>query len=282
MLNRTDTTMLSALIVVTLSSGWAHYQRNIEAPPEVAVKELVNGEIQAADVVEAAGELIQVPDFSQYQDVTQKKNAFFDFMRPLIELENERILLIREKVLMLSGKRSLSDSEQEYLNDTARLYRMEDADVFDVVFFEELLAKVDIIPPSLALVQSANESAWGTSRFALQGNNFYGQWCFSKGCGLVPSGRPQGQTYEVRRFENVADSIRSYMHNLNTHFSYEGMRELRVNRRLDDEPVTGPILAQGLYAYSIRGLDYVDELISMIASNDLLRYDLGKDEKPES
>ena len=45
----------------------------------------------------------------------------------------------------------------------------------------ELMLRVDVLPVSLALAQAANESAWGTSRFALQGNNIFGQWCYEPG-----------------------------------------------------------------------------------------------------
>ena len=41
-------------------------------------------------------------------------------------------------------------------------------------------------------MQAANESAWGTSRFARIGLNFFGQWCYSKGCGMVPKRRNTG------------------------------------------------------------------------------------------
>ena len=63
------------------------------------------------------------------------------------------------------------------------------------------------------------------------------------------------------------------MHNLNTHHQYASLRELRANKRKSNEPVTGPALAHGLYAYSIRGLEYVDELLAMIRANDLLELD---------
>ena len=45
----------------------------------------------------------------------------------------------------------------------------------------ELLMRVDIVPPSLALAQAADESGWGTSRFAEQGNSLFGQWAWGKG-----------------------------------------------------------------------------------------------------
>lgn len=270
MFNRIDTIMLSTLIVLTLSSGWVQTHRYTPSP-----------EIKLSPVVKEVVEIV-VPDFSQYVDVKEKKAAFFEFMIPLIERENERILALRERVSMLSVKTALGEAEREWLLEMAGRYRMKNVQSLDSVFFEALLSRVDVIPLSLALVQSANESAWGTSRFARQGNNFFGQWCFDPGCGIVPGSRPDGERYEVRKFDDVADSVRSYMQNLNSHFKYDGMRELRQNRRKNDMAITGPVLAQGLYAYSIRGIDYVEELVSMIASNDLLRYDLKQGTNPES
>ncbi|OED40804.1 hypothetical protein ACH42_15660 [Endozoicomonas sp. (ex Bugula neritina AB1)] len=270
MFNRIDTIMLSTLIVLTLSSGWVQIHRQIpqsDTPLQVVVEEVVE---------------VVVPDFNTHVDVREKKAAFFQFMTPLIERENERILATRERVVLLSVKSKLNEDEQRWLLDIADHYRMKNVKNTDPAFFEELLSRVDLIPLSLALVQSANESAWGTSRFARQGNNFFGQWCFDPGCGIVPGSRPAGERYEVRKFDDVTDSVRSYMRNLNSHFKYDGMRELRQKRRQNNEAITGPILAQGLYSYSIRGIDYVEELVSMIASNDLLRYDLKMGTNPES
>ena len=281
MLNKIDTSMLSVLIVLTLSSGWVEYHRQTlqsDVPASVVTKEVVEGVVEGG--MEEALKTV-VPDFSAFVDIKEKKKAFFDFMMPLIEKENERLLALREQILMLSVKSSFRSAEKEWLLDMAERYRVKDVEAIGGAFFDELLLRVDIIPPSLALVQSANESAWGTSRFALQGNNFFGQWCFDTGCGLVPASRPEGERYEVRKFDGVAESVRSYMHNLNSHFKYSGMRELRQRRREVNQPITGPVLAQGLYGYSIRGLDYVEELVSMIASNDLLRYDLNKGTNPE-
>ena len=43
----------------------------------------------------------------------------------------------------------------------------------------ELLNRIDIVPPALALAQSIEESGWGTSRFALLGNAVFGQWTWN-------------------------------------------------------------------------------------------------------
>ena len=71
------------------------------------------------------------------------------------------------------------------------------------------------------------ESGWGESRFAQQGNNLFGEWCFTKGCGIVPSQRKEGATHEVRRFDSVDDALASYMHNLNTGHAYKALRVAR-------------------------------------------------------
>lgn len=218
-----------------------------------------------------------VPDFAAMMDVKQKKSAFFGFIKELVDVENARLASLREKVQSFQTSEALSQEEQQWLLELADQYKVDDKLSIGDQFYDVLLSRVDELPVSLAMVQAANESAWGTSRFALEANNYFGQWCFSSGCGLVPARRPEGATYEVRKFESPAHSVRSYMHNLNSSHHYEAMREMRAKRRYEGEAVTGPLLAQGLYSYSIRGAEYVDELVRMIASNDLLRYDLETD-----
>ena len=57
------------------------------------------------------------------------------------------------------------------------------------------MAQIDVIPPSQAMAQAANESAWGTSRFATEAINLFGQWCFRKDCGIVSASRTAGSTH---------------------------------------------------------------------------------------
>ena len=132
---------------------------------------------------------------------------------------------------------------------------------------------MDIIPPSLVMAQAANESAWGTSRFATQGNNLFGQWCFNQGCGLVPRSRPEGMSHEVEVFDSPYQSIRSYITNLNRHNAYQGLRDRRDALRAQGQFPDGATLAGGLEAYSERGQAYVHEIRAMINSNGLPDYD---------
>ena len=122
---------------------------------------------------------------------------------------------------------------------------------------------------SLVLAQAANESGWGTSRFARQANNYFGMWCYQAGCGLKPRQRDQGQSHEVKHFKHVQDSVISYLHNLNTNRAYQPLRDLRQTTRDLGAPLRGVLLAEGLHAYSSRGEAYIKDIQTMIIANDL-------------
>ncbi|MEY3016873.1 MAG: hypothetical protein RL336_8, partial [Pseudomonadota bacterium] len=138
-----------------------------------------------------------------------------------------------------------------------------------------LWRRVDSVPPSLALAQAANESAYGTSRFAVEANNLYGQWCFRPGCGLVPNARLDEANHEVRKFATPVASVRSYMYNLNTNRAYAALRQVRSNLRHQNKTPTGLAMVETLMHYSSRGQDYVNELAAMIRHNKLSEFDLS-------
>ncbi|TGN39987.1 glucosaminidase domain-containing protein [Marinobacter confluentis] len=213
-----------------------------------------------------------LPDFSRFQDVSEKKNAFFSYLYPRIVLANSRILIERQYLETLSRKETLSKSETSWLERQAERLRV-DEDPGSDEMFRRLRARLDVIPPSLIMAQAANESAWGTSRFALKGNNLFGQWCFSKGCGVVPQGREEGKNHEVAAFSSPYRSITSYIQNLNRHPAYQEVRDLRRAAREKGQFSSGTALAAGLSSYSERGEEYISEIRSMITFNKLLEYD---------
>jgi Bax protein len=213
-----------------------------------------------------------LPDFSQYRDTTDKKAAFFSFLYPRIVLANSRILIERDYLDSLSKKSKLTTREKNWLVAQADRLRV-DADLGSAEQFALLHKRLDVIPPSLILAQAANESAWGTSRFAVKGNNLFGQWCFSRGCGLVPQSRSEGAVHEVAKFSSPYRSVRAYIQNLNRHPTYRLVRDIRINDRRSNTPLSGLDMAEGLLGYSERGEDYVQEIKAMIHYNNLTFYD---------
>lgn len=212
-----------------------------------------------------------LPDFDQYADVNLKKTEFFRFLLPLVDEENQRILDIRKRLGYIQDhvrfKRPLNARDTRWLEEVAEEFRLPHADPADPAFWQILLRRVDAVPVDLVLVQAANESAWGTSRFAREGNNLFGQWCFRPGCGLVPENRPSGFTYEVAAFDSISDSIRSYLNNLNTGRVYHELRVMREACRRDGREPRASELAKGLISYSERGMAYVAEIRAMLRHN---------------
>lgn len=214
-----------------------------------------------------------MPDFAAISDVNERKEAFFNYLRPAIESinserdeERTRLLAIQQKVA--SGS-SLNFFDKRRLRTWSERYEVEYQPEDPASVIDPLLLHLDQIPASMVLAQAAMESAWGTSRFAVEGKNFFGQWCYSPGCGLIPARRASGARHEVRVFGSAEESIRSYFRNINSHAAYTDLREIRAAIRSSGESLSGLELVEGLQSYSQRGQAYIDELKSVIRFNDL-------------
>ncbi len=215
-----------------------------------------------------------LPNFSQYKQVQEKKRAFFDYMLPLVNQENQFVLEDRNYLLALEQEAGeLSFFQRRTLIELADYYYVDRKNRSDSQIVAQLLLRVDPVPPSLALAQAAIESAWGTSRFAVQGNNLFGQWCYKKGCGLVPLQRSSGSHHEVAKFATVAESVESYIRNINTHRAYTDLRAARASLRSEDKSASGYQLAENLLDYSELREKYVHEVQAVIRINNLARYD---------
>ncbi len=203
--------------------------------------------------------------------VNLKKRYFFFVYAPLVLESNESILHDRERLLDLAGQKTRSEEDEAWLRELADRYFLKDD--LDADLTTELLRRVDAIPPSLALAQAAVESGWSTSRFADMGNALFGQWTWS-GDGITPSEqRDNLGDYKIKAFDSPDQSIAAYMHNLNTHRSYQGFREERAKQRKDGNEPDGKSLASTLTSYSEKGQEYVETLLSVIRVNGLEQVD---------
>lgn len=220
-------------------------------------------------------------DLNRVPEVQQRKDLFFLSLLPMVLAANNEIRLQKKQLQKLTAAVQLTPEEQQQLQLLARAYRVKGDILGNPKVRQELLRRVDVLPPSLVLAQAATESAYGTSRFARLGNNLFGEWTFTPGTGLVPEGRPEGETYEVRLFPSVYDSLRSYMKNLNTHWAYRSLRELRARVRAEGKPLRGTDLAEGLLLYSTRREAYVSDIRSIIRGNNLTRLNGVKLRRPQ-
>jgi Bax protein len=134
---------------------------------------------------------------------------------------------------------------------------------------------MDTIPVSLALAQAANESGWGTSRFALEGNALFGQWTWSKK-GLTPENKDPNKNHKVLQFQVLKASVKAYKNNLNTHNAYKEFREVRAQLRQENKEITGLDLTKYIKAYAAIGEKYVKILEQIITNNSLTDFDKAK------
>ncbi len=197
--------------------------------------------------------LADKPDFSQIDSVNDRKSAFFNYLYPQVLDANVAILKERESIMRAGPTEKLCTK-----------YRV-DCESTDAR--RKLLRKVDIILPSQALAQAAIESSWGRSRFAIQANNYFGVWCWTKNCGLTPRNRPEGHQYWVKKYPNTQASIADFMLNLNRHSAYVGFRKSREY----DASVLSHI--NYLTPYSQEEQVYVEKVQGTITYNALERFD---------
>lgn len=211
----------------------------------------------------------RIPDFRQYEAGEERKTQFFAYLRPLIEAENARVAADRERLQSLADEESIGWFDRRWLEGLAEDYGLDPEEMEEDALIATLLRRVDVVPLSLALAQAAKESGWGTSRFARDGNNLFGEWCFDPGCGLVPRARARERTHEVREFDGPRDSVASYVRNINTHAGYRELRRARARLRSEGKPLSGLVLANELQRYSERGQAYVEDIKGLIRYNDL-------------
>lgn len=217
--------------------------------------------------------LIPAPNFSAISLSDERKQSFIAWLLPLIAQENERILVLRREAVRLYGlsqQNRLSLKQKEWLVGIAIDYEVDVGNKgFDLPFWQNLLHRVDAIPPSLVLTQAAVESGWGTSRLAKDAHNFFGIMCFKPGCGVPVD----GGAGEFRRFTGINDSIAFYMRIINTKGAYRAARAERMRHRLIGDVPSGVALAKTLLNYSELGSRYIDFLLKIMRENKLDEYD---------
>lgn len=196
----------------------------------------------------------------------EQKEQFIKMVLPLVLASNEEIIQRRAAI-----RRAYDRKDAVTLSKWAKLYKLPPENVVGQAFLNDLLARADVIPVPLALAQAAIESGWGTSRFARQGNALFGQWAWQEDVGIKPL-NASNKNAVVRSFPNLLGSVRAYMHNLNTHQAYQGLRDSRERLAKMPDENKANILVNHLHNYAEIGLKYVKDLKLVMRKNNLQNY----------
>ena len=205
-------------------------------------------------------------DIKSLGNTSEKRDLFIKILLPLILKENNKITEDRERLFKILNKNFNTPGERVWLKRRFKEYKIEDKDL------SKLKMRMDIIPVSIALAQAANESGWGTSRFALEGNALFGQWTWSKK-GITPKNKDKNKSHKVLQFQVLKASVRAYKNNLNTHNAYKEFREARAKIRENSDVINGLELTKYLKAYASIGEKYVAILDDIIERNSLTDFD---------
>ncbi len=205
-------------------------------------------------------------DLKSLGNTKLKRELFIKIILPLILDENDKIIKDRKKLFKILGKNFNTVGERVWLKRRFKEYKIDDGDL------SKLKMRLDIIPVSIALAQAANESGWGTSRFALEGNALFGQWTWSKK-GISPKNKDPNQSHKILQFQVLKASVRAYKNNLNTHNAYKEFREVRAQLRQEGKQIIGLDLTKYLKAYASIGEKYVAILDDIIEKNSLTDFD---------
>jgi Bax protein len=191
---------------------------------------------------------------SAMKSVKHRTRMFRKILLPLILQTNETILRKRDKLLALRRKIQIGVSptvaENAWLWSLARDYKVRDGD------WGALIRRVDAIPPSLALAQAIEESGWGTSAYARNGNAIFGQETTLEASDGM-TGSQGGRRFKIKTFASLLEAVHAYARNLNTHPAYLDMRVERAMMRARGERPRGHPLAGTLLRYSERGPAYI-------------------------
>jgi Bax protein len=215
-------------------------------------------------------------DHSKIETARPLPQGHIDFIKtiyPAIHSENQQISDKREQIIKLRKRFKpviKSGKDFEWLIEVATRYK------FDEDYFHEelsrteyrhridsLLMHVDIVPDKLVMAQAAIESGWGQSRFAREGNSFFGLRCFRPGCGIAASD-VENPNFWVKSYPNVKACVKEYIWNLNVGHAYDDLRLIRYQLRNEGKIPDAHDMATALERYSEIGNDYIKLIISVI------------------
>ena len=208
--------------------------------------------------------------------LSQSKKDFVKTLLPLISYQNQNILLERSKLEELRASlidhNTLTNTDLRFLNKISQKYRIKTADKHKYDLVNELLNRVDIIPNSIVLAQAANESGWGSSRFAREFNALFGEYTYDYSDGVVPLLREEGEKHLVKTFASVDKSVQSYFNNLNSHYAYEDFRKVREMMREKNNFSNIKLLVEELDSYAA-DINYISTINAIIDTNKLDQFD---------
>ena len=128
--------------------------------------------------------------------------------------------------------------------------------------------RVKRVPTSIIIAMAGIESAWGKSRFAVEGNALFGvrTWDLGNVPHMKALGNPDA-SWGVKKYASKCKSVKDMIRILNTHPAYNKFRVFRTKQLEAGEWNYGQLLS-GMTAWSTNP-DYQKIILSTIVDNKL-------------
>ena len=210
-------------------------------------------------------------DFMDLSPLHLRKDLFIKTILPIVFVENKKILNERKQILNwwteTDGEEISRNFWPEWLNKICDKY------MYNKHNLGELLAKVDIIPISLAITQAVKESNWGSTNYARQGNAVFGEYTFNIQETISSQKNLNKEDFVKKKYKNLSESVASYLRNLNTNNEFEDFRERRKKLRMEGKNLTGLEMIDFLRTNPNKISGYTDELKKLLEENNFKKFD---------
>ena len=176
----------------------------------------------------------------------------------LLEKETQEIVETLEAITTFTRPDFERENNQTFINSTVACV--------DYIYN----TTTDIYPVNLELLvaQAALESAWGNSRFALEGRNLFGIRTYDlREPHMLPSNNPK--KWGVKVYEHECDSVQHYINILNNGTKFEEYRKLKHGQDINDPFKL--VMTLDAYASDKDYFDKVKRIIKMLREDYTLK-----------
>lgn len=195
--------------------------------------------------------------FAELSDKEKRVPLFIKIMAPLALKVNQDIMAERAEVETMKkdfkARQELTPAQSARLEQLAAKY-----DLFSRLkgyqrskhLINELLQRIDIMPPSFLIAMSAIETDFGASRIVKDGNSLFKQLDWHTDKGLKPEGETEDNSYRIKTYPSLYAAMTDFALQLNSDIDYRPMRDARFAWRSRGDILQGTTLAYSLLMHS--------------------------------
>ena len=196
-------------------------------------------------------------DYNTLVNETERNALFIKIIAPLALKLNQEILSERKLIEDLKTKfdkdKKLSKKDKNLLEEKAKKYdvftRLKDTPRYTHLI-SELLNRIDEVPPSIIITAAAIDTNWGTLKSIPRTNSLYKAYVWYTNSGIKPEGEKEDDSYRLKVYPDLYESIKDFALRLNSHIAFDTMRIMRNERRQVGDRNPGFLMAPYIYGYS--------------------------------